>query len=224
MTAQTGGVTVTLGLTYLALAAHERNRRTQANALRAQAGVLDSLSGSPSSISASTGRYAAAATTDVAAARYRATGPSHFADVVKDRWNAEIEGAVHWAQTTDWVAVRETAEARLFGLARDAGVEEAAREAGRRAAGVADQVREDVAGAVAKGVEKAMAAVQRVEERGAAMLVPAAVAGGSDDAVRKALSQRYRRDDDVMRKSVTEILAERYTPIDKRDNTQLRGL
>lgn len=32
---------------------------------------------------------------------------------VKDRWNGEIEKLVHNVQTTDWVAVREDAEAKI---------------------------------------------------------------------------------------------------------------
>lgn len=42
--------------------------------------------------------------------------------------------------------------------------------------------------------------------------------------VAKALSQRYEKPEAKVNKTVAEVLKERYTPIDRRDNTVLRGL
>lgn len=42
--------------------------------------------------------------------------------------------------------------------------------------------------------------------------------------VEKALAQRYERGKGVDKRGVNEILAERYKPIDERDDTKLRGL
>lgn len=44
------------------------------------------------------------------------------------------------------------------------------------------------------------------------------------DPVQRALHQRYQRPERKVNKTVAEVLKERYTPIDQRDNTVLRGL
>lgn len=151
----------------------------------------------------------------------------HFIETAKDRWNAEIENAVRWAQTKDWDAVREDAEARILGVARvvpvpsssevKEGVKESVVKTGH-------QIKEDVVGAVHKGKEmvgRAKAAVYLAEER-ADSKVDAKLLHLSE--MERALEQRYRRDDSVMKKSVQEVLAERYKPIGERDNTRLRGI
>jgi len=42
--------------------------------------------------------------------------------------------------------------------------------------------------------------------------------------IEKVLNQRYEKNDDIMKKSIKEVLAERYKPIGERDNTRLRGI
>lgn len=107
---QTGGVALTLSVAYLSVLAHQRNREHQGAILRSQAlaiqGIIDPL---PVPLPPSR--------SELAAAQRAATF-----EVAKDRWNHEVEGAVRWAQTTDWEEVREDVEdgvsnlwAKLFG-------------------------------------------------------------------------------------------------------------
>ena len=234
--AQTGGVTVTLSLAYLAALAHRRHRERQSDVLRAQSHVLAGLARDPSSAQPASVPAPPPLTRAELAAQRRAG----FVDTVKDRWNAEVQGAVRWAHTKDWVAVRESAEdsvARVLGVDLAGRVQSAA-EATKQAAGTAagsvgaavKSGAESARGAVATGVEKAKAAVVEgaaeiktaaAAARDAAPVAAAAKQGGSD--VKKALQQRYEKSD-AMKKSASEVLSERYTPIDARDNSRLRGL
>jgi altered-inheritance-of-mitochondria protein 5 len=107
LVSQTGGVTLTLSLAYLAVLTHQRNRQTQSDILRAQNSVLHALVHDPASSPASP---TSLSTTTVP--------EHHILETAKSRWNAEIEAAVRWAQTKDWDEVREDAEgvlARLWG-------------------------------------------------------------------------------------------------------------
>ncbi|KAG9254585.1 uncharacterized protein F5Z01DRAFT_654264 [Emericellopsis atlantica] len=101
----TGGVALTLSVAYLSVLTHQRNREQQGAALRAQALALQSLVDPiPQPLPP---------TRSEVAAEQRA----HTVEVAKDRWNHEIENAVHWAQNTDWDGVRERIEkesARLW--------------------------------------------------------------------------------------------------------------
>lgn len=131
---------------------------------------------------------------------------------------------MRWAQTKDWTAVREDAEERLLGIAKTVDAHEVKEEvksrvvhAGERvvhAAEHAKQVGKDVVG-------RAKAAVLLAEERAEAK-VDAKLLHVSE--IEKVLNQRYEKDDSVMKKSVKEVLAERYKPIDERDNSRLRGI
>jgi altered-inheritance-of-mitochondria protein 5 len=103
----TGGVTLTLGLAYLAVLTHQRNRQTQSDLLRAQQTVLNSLVHDPSVAQRPAAPYAGLLT--------REEPNHHFVETVKSRWNAEIENAVRWAQTKDWNATREWAESLILG-------------------------------------------------------------------------------------------------------------
>jgi len=103
---QTGGVTLTLGIAYLTVLVHERNRRAQAEALRSQSLVLTSLL-EPSPIPPPQSR-----------AELARAERSSLTETLKDRWNDEIENAVRRVQRTDWNEVREGMEgavARLWG-------------------------------------------------------------------------------------------------------------
>lgn len=129
---QTGGVTLTLSLTYLALLTHKHNRQSQSSTLRSQALVLDSLVPPDPSLPPSQRRRNASAVAPDGTYRPRpslllAGGQqqqrdgyaSAFVETAKARWNAEVASAARWAQTKDWAAVREGAEdavARLLGV------------------------------------------------------------------------------------------------------------
>ncbi|KAL2159730.1 hypothetical protein VTH06DRAFT_2299 [Thermothelomyces fergusii] len=164
-----------------------------------------------------------------------------FIETAKTRWNSEILSAVRWAQNKDWSRVREQAEdkvAALLGLElsrEPITVEEVAMR--DEARDIVSEAREVVAvgvhearEAVEKGVEKAhdlaektKAAVHLAEER-ADSEVYAKLLPVSD--IEKALAERYDSAlrEERMKRSVEEVLRERYLPLDKRDNSRLRGL
>ncbi|KAK4131334.1 hypothetical protein BT67DRAFT_486244 [Trichocladium antarcticum] len=126
----TGGVTLTLSLTYLALLTHNHNRAAQSTLLRSQAATLDSLLPPDptrrrrnTSAALPDGTYLPRASLggDPERGADAARRPvSSFFETAKARWNAEVLGAARWAQTRDWAAARERGE---HGLARLLGVE-----------------------------------------------------------------------------------------------------
>ncbi|KAK0109063.1 hypothetical protein ONS96_002892 [Cadophora gregata f. sp. sojae] len=102
----TGGVTLTLGIAYLTVLAHERNRRAQSETLRSHAFMLDRLL-HPTPLPSPQSR-----------AEFAREERSTLVETAKDRWNAEVENAVRWVQRTDWNDMRESIEgsaARLLG-------------------------------------------------------------------------------------------------------------
>lgn len=102
--AQTGGVTLTLGVAYLTVITHERNRNSQALYLRSQSHLLTSIHDTePQNLPPSRAELSRAS---------RET----FVETAKDRWNEEIENAVHRVQTTDWSSVREGVEGTIARL------------------------------------------------------------------------------------------------------------
>ncbi|EPE34508.1 hypothetical protein GLAREA_10202 [Glarea lozoyensis ATCC 20868] len=110
----TGGVTLTLGVAYLTVLAHERNRASQAHALRNQSRVLTSLL-EPTPLPPPQTR-----------AELAREERSTLVEAAKDRWNNEVENAVRWVQRTDWEGVRvgmEGAVARLIGSGLEKGRE-----------------------------------------------------------------------------------------------------
>lgn len=163
----TGGVTLTLGVAYLTILAHERNRQSQAQALRSQARVLNSLL-EPTPLPPPQSR-----------AELAREERSTLAETAKDRWNAEIENAIRWIQRTDWNEVREGMEgavARLLGTglekSRD-GIEEAEKQAGPR---------------VQEAVDRSKAAARKSADQTAAGIdkVAAATISGAEKAVASA--------------------------------------
>ncbi|KAL5606075.1 hypothetical protein BROUX41_006155 [Berkeleyomyces rouxiae] len=93
-----GGVTVTLGLAYLSLLTHQRNREYQALVIRAQnAQLASALDPVPP--------RAAPTRAEVEAAAH-----ANIVDASKDRWNRELQNAVRTLQNTDWDDVREKME------------------------------------------------------------------------------------------------------------------
>ncbi|AEO62400.1 uncharacterized protein THITE_2106516 [Thermothielavioides terrestris NRRL 8126] len=126
---KTGGVTLTLSLTYLALLTHARNREAQSAVLRAQISTLDALV-PPDPAHHRRRRNATVLLPDgtyrprESLAQYereraRAGPVGSLVETAKTRWNGEVLAAVRWAQEKDWGRVREEAEegvARLLGV------------------------------------------------------------------------------------------------------------
>ncbi|TVY33352.1 hypothetical protein LOCC1_G008336 [Lachnellula occidentalis] len=161
----TGGVTLTLGLAYLTVATHERNRKSQASALRSQSQVLTSLL-DPTPLPPPLTR-----------AELAREERTTLVEAAKDRWNDEIENAVRWVQRTDWTEVREGMEgslARLLGgglqKSRE-GIEEAEKAAGPKVQEAVDRSKAALkkgADQAAVGVDSAAAAtIAGVERVGA---------------------------------------------------------
>ncbi|KAI0164450.1 hypothetical protein GGR52DRAFT_559902 [Hypoxylon sp. FL1284] len=125
----TGGVTLTLSAAYLTVLAHQRHREHQSAILRQQTRLLTSIVDPlPAPAPPPTRSEAAAASRE------------RLVERAKDRWNAELEGAVRRAQATDWDEVREgveTAVARLWARAFDRSLDaaEAGETKARDAAG-----------------------------------------------------------------------------------------
>lgn len=279
VTGFTGGATLTLSIAYLSVLAHQRNREEQGRSLRAQAlaiqGLIDPI---PQPLPPTRSEVAAAKRAEAI-------------EVVKDRWNDEIENAVRWVQRTDWEDFREGLEGTIASLwstafgesmqdsaakvqtgleaganRAKAGAESAAgkikaqakeafeqakaeeedfaakvkdnalqarlaawREAQRAEKQVCEKAVEAetaVKSALEKGKEKATEAVGKA--RSAVGLTGEGTGLGHVDLaalnpVQKALDQRFERPSGD-RRSVSEVLKQRYTRLDKRDNTVLRGL
>ncbi|KAG6017336.1 hypothetical protein E4U54_007557 [Claviceps lovelessii] len=279
VTGFTGGVTLTLSIAYLSVLAHQRNREEQGRSLRAQALAIQSLIDPiPQPLPPTRSEVAAAKRAEAV-------------EVVKERWNDEIEKAVRWVQRTDWEDVREGLEDRIASLwnaafgesiqdsavkaknelqsgvgKAQAGAESVARTiraqakngfekvkaeeedfaakvkdnalqaqlAAWRAAQKAEkqvhqttvEAQKTVQSALRQGKEKATEATEKVKS--AVGLTGEGTALGHADLaalnpVQKALDQRFERPS-VDKRSVAEVLKQRYTALDNRDNTVLRGL
>lgn len=95
--------------------------------------------------------------------------------------------------------------------------------------GAAEQVKEQSASLLDRGRQAAQAIASKVKD---AASVAEAEARSDLDAltsprmtpVQKALQQRYEAPGAEAKKTVEDALKERYTPMDKRDNTVLRGV
>lgn len=125
-TGLTAGVTATLGLTYLALLTHERQRAAQGAHLQSQASLLDSLLlSSPYDPAEFPDSYSS----EPAVRRLT------LAETAKLRWNQEIQAAVRAVQNADWEQVREGLEGAVGrvwanGLSKgQAGIEQAEEKA-----------------------------------------------------------------------------------------------
>lgn len=225
----TGGVTLTLSLAYLSVLAHQRSREQQGQLLRSQAlalqGLIDPLPPLP------------APTRSEVAAAQRAKS----VEVAKDRWNHEVENAVRWVQLTDWVQVREGLEGsasrlwtRAFGEPSEAveKVEIKTKEIVQGGAAALGSASGKVS-AAAKG------AFDQVKAEGKDIITTAIETGkqkenvdiaGEDgrltvlSPVERALQERFEKPEAKVNKTVEDVLKERYMPMDKRDNTVLRGL
>ncbi|KAI2624925.1 hypothetical protein GGR54DRAFT_637823 [Hypoxylon sp. NC1633] len=157
----TGGFTLTLSIAYLSILAHQRSREHQATILRQQTRLLSSIIDPLPPVLPPT-------RAEVAAAER-----ANLVERAKDRWNAEVEGAVRWAQNKDWDEVREGVETavsrlwvRTFGDAQAQADLERRIEARVRDAGAT--AREQVGGTVAAlragGSEAAAKTGEKAEE------------------------------------------------------------
>ncbi|KAL6856468.1 hypothetical protein J3F83DRAFT_752653 [Trichoderma novae-zelandiae] len=265
----TGGVTLTLSLAYLSVLAHQRSREAQSQSLRTQTLMIQQLLDPVPQPLPPTRSEVAAAQREAAV------------EVVKERWNSEVENAVRWIQHTDWDEVREGMEARaawLWAKATGRSVEEVERarrtlEPVKRTQGKAgSEIAAATRGAFSQAKETVDAIEMTAENRAldarlrtkkaleetateAKEIVSATVEKGRETAkevadkaknavglagqqvqemtgdkikaqlspVQKALNQRYQRPSSDTR-TTAQILQERYIPMDKRDNTILRGL
>ncbi|KAL3424631.1 hypothetical protein PVAG01_03912 [Phlyctema vagabunda] len=150
----TGGVTLTLGLAYLSVLAHERNRQNQALALRSQSRVLQGLL-DPTPLPPPQTRA------DLAREER-----STLIEAAKDRWNNEIENVVRRVQRTDWNEVREGMEgtvARLIGGGLETsreGIDHAEKAAGPAVQEAIDRSKT----ATKKGSESAAAGIGRAAD------------------------------------------------------------
>ncbi|KAI8934218.1 hypothetical protein NX059_008965 [Plenodomus lindquistii] len=95
-----GGVTLTSAILYLTVSLHTQNRTTQAALLRQQRQVLADFYEPKKPEPEPT---------------YRVV-PVGLAEMAKDRWNRELEGAVKKVYETDWRRVRERAEDNVMML------------------------------------------------------------------------------------------------------------
>ncbi|MCJ1283885.1 hypothetical protein MMC26_003216 [Xylographa opegraphella] len=93
------GLTLTSTALYISLLAHQRNRVRQAHLLHQQSLLLNSII-DPSIV-------------PVEDAPRFVVRRADWTETWKDRWNAEIEGAVRWVQGIRWGEVREAAEERM---------------------------------------------------------------------------------------------------------------
>jgi altered-inheritance-of-mitochondria protein 5 len=105
----TGGVVLTLGVTYLALRAHQQNRETQSEIIRAQTALLDSTMPRATRRRFMTEQEHQRQLQQTLAESGRRREP-HLVETAKERWNREIESFAHWLQHADWVSTREAIE------------------------------------------------------------------------------------------------------------------
>ncbi|KAH6655784.1 hypothetical protein BKA67DRAFT_657699 [Truncatella angustata] len=129
----TGGVTLTLGVAYLTVLAHQRNRERQSAVLRANNYVVSGITDPLPPVYPPTRAELAAKERD------------SFVETAKDKWNLEVEREIRWIQNTDWDEVREgveTAVGRLWARALGRAIDET--EKGEQKAGaVASALKSD---------------------------------------------------------------------------------
>jgi len=112
---QLGGVTLTYSLLYLSLYLHRKNRTYQHTLLSQQSLLLNSLTNPRTTSSTSASEYQINPDTYEAEAERK----EPLSEVLKERWNAEVEGMVRRVQETNWREVRERWERRGVGLWRN---------------------------------------------------------------------------------------------------------
>lgn len=201
---QTGGVALTLAVAYMTTVGQLRAREDQSLLVQQQSRTLDTAIDHP------------AAPRRPTRAELAAASRANFTDRAKDRWNAEVEGAVRWLQNADWDRARERAEDRVGTLVGATGADAAVEKVAAAAQEKGAVVKEELGDIVEKSVSKGRDVVGEVES-------VVDDAAEPESAVQRALRQRYEKEP-AKAKTVTEVLKERYLPLDQRDNTVLRGI
>ncbi|XXH03454.1 54S ribosomal protein L8, mitochondrial [Hypoxylon texense] len=208
----TGGVTLTLSIAYLTVLSHQRHREHQAAILRQQTRALSSLVDPLPPPLPPTRSEAAAAARETLVER------------AKDRWNAEVEGAVRWAQAKDWDEVREGLETAVGRLWARAFGESSLEEAGRgeaRVRDVAGEAKTSVAAAAkgayadakAKGSEAAAKAGEKAgEAKGSIFGSIGSIFGRGKEAAGQAVGIAEKKVDELPSTASAEekALAQRY--------------
>lgn len=144
-----GGLTLTYSILYLSVYAHRQNRTHQSLLLRQQSQLLRNL---------------------IEPAEPEAAPPAYRVDrggleeLLKDRWNREVEGLVRRAQHTDWEAVRVRVEgslARAWARVRGA---EGVQELEQRVREGAADLRENVVDGAERVKESVVAQSERAKD------------------------------------------------------------
>jgi len=153
-----GGVTLTYSILYFSLYIHRANRNVQRTLLSQQSNLLNSVIDPPIPLP------------DPPAYEVRKAG---LTEVLKDRWNREIEKLVHNVQETDWAQKRELYEERLAAVwgkvkASEQGreLEAKAKELEQQVEGKARQLGQTVKGKVAEGKEALMTTKDEAKSTG----------------------------------------------------------
>lgn len=190
---------LTLAVAYMSTLAQQRAREEQSLLVQQQSRTLDAAIDHPPAPRRPTRAELAAA------------ARANFTDRAKDRWNSEVEGAVRWLQGADWERARERAEDRVGVLVGASGADVAVERAVARGAEATEELGEIVERGIVKG--KDAGDIDAVADD----------AIGPEGEVERALRQRYERAP-ARTRTVSEVLRERYLPMDQRDNTVLRGV
>lgn len=190
---------LTLAVAYMSTLAQQRAREEQSLLVQQQSRTLDAAIDHPPAPRRPTRAELAAA------------ARANFTDRAKDRWNAEVEGAVRWLQSADWGRARERAEDRVGVLVGTSGADVAVEKAVARGAEATEELGEIVERSIVKGKEAGD--VDVVEDE----------AVRPESEVERALRQRYEKAP-AEKRTVSEVLRERYLPMGQRDNTVLRGI
>lgn len=237
-------MTLTLSLAYLSVLAHQRNREHQSQVLRHQALVLQSLVDPLPPLPPPTRSEVAIAqrtrAVEVAKDRWNQEVENAVRWVQHTDWVEVREGLEDsvWrllGKSPEDAArdAKRKAEPLLRGGARE--LEQTSSEVASAAKGAFWQAKTEGQKAEAKGKGAILSALERGKdvalEKGQELYGSAMSAAGiaekrleGPNAVQKALEQRYQKPEAKANKTVAEALKERYTPMDQRDNSVLRGV
>lgn len=238
-------------MAYLSVLAHQRNREHQGQVLRSQSlvlrGLVDPLPPLPpptrSEVAASQRGHAV----EIAKDRWNheienAARWVQHTDWVQVREDLEDRLSRLWGKTSEETA-RDT-KRKVEPLVRDgtAELDRASSEVASAAKGAFEQAKAEgrkaeskgrgfIAAALEKGKEVALEKGHELVEKGHELIGTAKTTAGivedkleGPSAVQQALDQRYQKPEAKVNRTVAEALKERYTPMNQRDNSVLRGI
>lgn len=158
-----GGLTLTLSLTYLAVLTHRRNREHQSSMLRSQTFALDMVTPTSANLPH---RRSTFTPDGVYVPRHTLSDTtSEFVEAAKARWNAEIINAVRWAQGTDWNAAEKNVEDSVVRVARDSQIRERTADAARETKSQLWKAEERAVEKIWDAEKKAAEGLRRAEEK-----------------------------------------------------------